>query len=223
MEVVVIDHSLVSDKLTRLRDIRTTQETFRSVLDELSYFLIYEALQNLELKRATITTPVDIAFGRRIDASKMPPLIVPVLRAGLGMLGSAQRLLPNSNVGFIGLSRDEVTFLPNPYLVSLPAFDREQRVLVLDPMLATGNSLAYTCELLAEHGAKQLLVVCVVVSSRGLTRLETTGLDIKVVTAAIDKRLNDQAYIVPGLGDAGDRLYGIAPTTEKEFDVRSRF
>ena len=139
-----------------------------------------------------------------------PPLVVPVLRAGLGMLGGVLRHLPETDTGFIGVARNEETFVPEPYMNSVPDELDGRPVLVLDPMLATGGSLEHSCRILAERGAGPLTAVCVLAAPEGITRLDSTRLVQHVVTASIDERLNDQAYIVPGLGDAGDRLFGTA-------------
>jgi len=200
-----VRHPLAAEKLTRMRDATTGREPFRLLLDELSSFLVYEALRDLPTSAVEVTTPVGVAPGVQLQE---PPLVVPVLRAGLGMLAPALRLLPNAGVGFVGLRRNEMTFEPDPYLTTVPDRLDGRPALVLDPMLATGGSMAHTCQLLAAHGAGRLTVVCVLAAPEGVARLADTGLDIHVVTGAIDERLNDQAYIVPGLGDAGDRLYG---------------
>jgi uracil phosphoribosyltransferase len=188
-----------------MRDERTGREEFRQLLDNLSAFLVYEALRDLPTNAVDVTTPVGVAPGVQLQD---PPLVVPVLRAGLGMLAPALRLLPSAGVGFVGLRRNEQTFEPDPYLTTVPEQLGGRPALVLDPMLATGGSMAHTCELLAAHGAGRLTVVCILAAPEGIARLASTGLDIHVVTAAVDDHLNDQAYIIPGLGDAGDRLYG---------------
>ena len=205
MEPRVVRHPLAAEKLTRLRDSTTGREQFRHLMDELSSFLVYEALRELPTTQVEVETPVGTAAGVQLHD---PPLVVPVLRAGLGMLNPALRLLPNAGVGFVGLRRNEETLEPDPYLTTVPERLDGRSALVLDPMLATGGSMAHTCQLLAAHGAGHLTVVCILAAPEGIGRLADTGLDIDVVTGAVDDRLNDRAYIVPGLGDAGDRLYG---------------
>ena len=205
MEPRVVSHPLAAEKLTRMRDERTGREEFRQLLENLSAFLVYEALRDLPTDAVEVATPVGVAPGVQLQD---PPLVVPVLRAGLGMLAPALRLLPSAGVGFVGLRRNEQTFEPDPYLTTVPEQLNGRRALVLDPMLATGGSMAHTCELLDAHGAGRLTVVCILAAPEGIERLAATGLDIDVVTAAVDDHLNDQAYIIPGLGDAGDRLYG---------------
>jgi uracil phosphoribosyltransferase len=154
-----------------------------------------------------VRTPLGPARGTRLAA---PPLVVPVLRAGLGMLGGVLRHLPETDTGFVGLARNEDTFLPEAYMSSVPDDLGGRAVLVLDPMLATGGSLEHTCRLLVERGAGPLTCACVLASPEGVERLRGSGLVASLVTASIDERLNDVAYIVPGLGDAGDRLFGTA-------------
>lgn len=207
METLVVDHPLVADRLTRLRDERSEPAVFRPVLDELATLLVYEATRALPTRTIEVHTPMGVGAGRRLAE---PPVVVPVLRAGLGMLGAALRLLPEAETGFVGLKRDETTFEPRPYLNTLPEDLAGRTALVLDPMIATGGSLEHTLELVAAQGAGLLLVVCVVASSAGLDRIERTGLAVSLVTAAVDERLTDAAYVVPGLGDAGDRQYGEA-------------
>ena len=188
-----------------MRDQRTDRAAFRAALRELAVMLVYEATRDL----ATVTEPIDTPVGSTV-ATRLPdpPLLVPVLRAGLGMAEAALGLLPEAQMGFVGLARDEVTFQPRAYLESLPADLSDRAVLVLDPMLATGGSLLHCCGLLADRGARDITVICAVAAPEGLTRLENSGLPLRVVTAGVDERLNEHAYIVPGLGDAGDRQFG---------------
>src|SRR5712691_722146 len=188
-----------------MRDDETDNAAFRAALRELAMMLVYEATRGLPVRRAPVRTPVGEALGSRLVD---PPLLVPVLRAGLGMAEAALSLLPEAQMGFVGLARDERTFRPRAYLESLPATLRGRSVLVLDPMLATGGSLEHCCRLLGEREATDITVICAVAAPEGLSRLGASGLPLRVVTAAVDERLNDRAYIVPGLGDAGDRQFG---------------
>ena len=207
MDTVVVDHPLAAQLLTRMRDERTDRATFRHACNELAGMLVYEATRSLETATVTVRTPLAETSG--VEVAR-PPLVVPVLRAGLGMLGPVLRLLPDSDTGFIGVSRDEQTHLPEPYMNSVPD-DLDQRpVLVLDPMLATGGSLLYTCQLLAERRAGPITATCILAAPEGVERLGASGLVERLVTASIDRHLNDHAFIVPGLGDAGDRLFGTA-------------
>lgn len=207
MHVTVVDHPLAGQLITRLRDQATDRAGFRRAMDDLSGILVYEATRALEVEDIEVQTPLGPARGSRVA---VPPLVVPVLRAGLGMLGGVLRHLPETDTGFVGLARNEDTFLPEAYMSSVPDDLAGRPVLVLDPMLATGGSLDHTCRLLTERGSGPLTCVCVLAAPEGVERLRASGLVAALVTAAIDERLNDDAYIVPGLGDAGDRLFGTA-------------
>ena len=207
MVVTEVDHPLAAQLLTRLRDERTDRAGFRRAMDDLSGILVYEATRGLAVEPLPINTPMGPTTGTQLVD---PPLVVPVLRAGLGMLGGVLRHLPETDTGFIGLARNEDTFVPEPYMSSVPDELGGRAVLVLDPMLATGGSLEHSCRLLAERGAGPLTAVCVLAAPEGLERLRASGLVAHVVTASVDERLDERAYIVPGLGDAGDRLFGTA-------------
>ena len=206
MPTTVVDHPLAAEQLTVLRDERTDRASFRRAVDALAGMVLYEATRDLELEAVTVRTPLAETTGHRVAR---PPLLVPVLRAGLGMAEAAIRLLPQAEMSFIGLTRDEETFAPHPYMAKVPDELHGRRVLMLDPMLATGGSLAYACQMVHDRGAGRITVVCILAAPEGLAHLSTRGFAIDVVCAAVDERLNDQAYIVPGLGDAGDRLYGL--------------
>jgi len=207
MDVLVVDHPLAAQALTRLRDERTDRAVFRQTADELALMLVYEATRSLATEPITVRTPLAEAAGVRIAR---PPLVVPVLRAGLGMLGPVLRLLPGSDTGFVGLARDEQTHEPVPYMDSVPDDLEGRDVLVLDPMLATGGSMAFACELLAARNPGTVSAACILAAPEGVERLRASGLVHRLVTASIDERLDDDAFIVPGLGDAGDRLFGTA-------------
>ncbi len=208
VDVTVVDHPLAQSRLTAMRDINTDSATFRAALHELTTMLVYEAARSFPVERYDIATPVASAQGTRLAN---PPLLVPVLRAGLGMADSALALLPESSMGFVGLARDEHTFQPRAYMESLPVDLAGRPVLVLDPMVATGGSLTHCCRLLADRGCTDISVICVIAAPAGVDRLAATGLPLRMVAAAIDDRLNDKAFIVPGLGDAGDRQFGGMP------------
>ena len=199
MDVCVVEHPLAAARLTTLRDERTDNAGFRAALRDLTYMLVYEAT------RDAVRTPLTETVGSRLTR---PPLLVPVLRAGLGMVDQAQALIPEARVGFVGVARDETTHQATPYLESLPDDLRDQPVMVLDPMLATGGSMAYTIGLLHSRGAVDITVVCVVCAPEGIAALEKAAPQARLFTAAIDDGLNEIAYIVPGLGDAGDRQFG---------------
>jgi len=205
MEVLVIDHPLAKARLTTMRDARTDSAAFRAALQELTVMLVYEATRNAPVNTERIHTPVAQTTGYVLAD---PPLLVPVLRAGLGMADQAHRLIPDAQMGFVGLARDEATLKPTPYMESLPDDLAGRPVFVLDPMLATGGSMEYTIRLLTARGATDVTSICVLSAPEGIKRLEESGLPVRLVTASIDQRLNDSGYIVPGLGDAGDRQYG---------------
>ena len=212
MRVEVVDHPLVAHKLTTLRDERTASPEFRRLADELVTLLAYEATRNVRVETTTITTPVASTQG--ITLSKPRPLVVPILRAGLGMLDGMMRLLPTAEVGFLGMVRNEETLEASTYAERLPGDLSGRQCYVLDPMLATGGTLAAAIRFLTDRGADHITAICLLAAPEGVAMIESelSGLDIPVtiVTAAIDERLNERGYIVPGLGDAGDRLYGLA-------------
>lgn len=203
--MTVVDHPLAHARLTTLRDRRTDNAAFRGALADLTQMLIYEALRGATEDPVEIETPLVTTTGSRLAN---PPLLVPVLRAGLGMVEQAHAMIPESNVGFVGIARDEETHEPVPYLESLPADLSRTPVFVLDPMLATGGSMVHTIGLLAGRGARDVTAVCVVAAPEGIAELATCTPTVRLVTAAVDDGLNENAYIVPGLGDAGDRQFG---------------
>lgn len=205
VQTTVVDHPLARARLTTMRDERTDSATFRAALAELTGMLLFEATRDLPVQEYPIITPVGPTTGVRVGN---PPLLVPVLRAGLGMADAAHRLLPEATMGFVGLARDEETFRPRAYMESLPESLTGRPVFVLDPMLATGGSLQHCCELLIARGAQDITVLCTLAAPEGLAHLESTGLPLRIFTASIDEKLDDKAYIVPGLGDAGDRQFG---------------
>jgi uracil phosphoribosyltransferase len=208
MRTLLVDHPLVTHKLTLLRDARTDTATFRTLADELVTLLAYEATREIRVTAAEITTPVAPAVGARLAAPK--PLIVPVLRAGIGMLDGMTRLLPMASVGFVGMVRDEESLVASTYANRLPARLDDREVFVLDPMLATGGTLITVITMLRERGAEAVTAICLLAAPEGLARIEEAfpGPDVRIVTGAVDEKLNDKGYIVPGLGDAGDRLFG---------------
>jgi len=207
VDVTVIEHPLAAERLTIMRDKATPNAAFRQALDGLSGMLVYEATRHLASEAFEVHTPLAPTVGRRLASV---PMLVPILRAGVGMVEAALRLIPQAEVGYVGLARNEETHQPTPYLAKLPESLAQREVFVLDPMLATGGSLAYTLELLVARGAPQPInVVCVLAAPEGVERIRTSGIDVRITTAAIDSHLNEHAYIVPGLGDAGDRQFGL--------------
>jgi uracil phosphoribosyltransferase len=212
MQTLVADHPLVAHKLTALRDVRTQTPTFRRLADELVTLLAYEATRHLAVEPTAVDTPVGPADG--VKLAKPVPLVVPVLRAGIGMLDGMARLLPGADVGFVGLARDEQTLVAGVYAARLPADLTGREAFVLDPMLATGGTLETVIGMLINRGAVGVTAICLLAAPEGLARIGAAFPDdqpvtVRVVTAAIDAELNDKGYIVPGLGDAGDRLFGL--------------
>lgn len=205
IDVTVVNHPLAASRLTIMRDARSDNAAFRSAVHELTLMLVYEASRDLATEQIPIHTPVARTMGTRLSN---PPLLVPVLRAGLGMADQAHALIPESQMGFVGLARDETTLLPTPYMESLPEALGGRPVWVLDPMLATGGSMLHTITLLTGRGATDVTAICALAAPEGLLALAESGLPVRVVTAAVDERLNESGYIVPGLGDAGDRQFG---------------
>jgi uracil phosphoribosyltransferase len=205
MDVLTVDHPLAKARLTVMRHAATDRATFRAALSELTAMLVYEAMRSAKVRVERIHTPVARTDGYWLAE---PPLLVPVLRAGLGMADEAHKMIPDAQMGFVGLARDEETLKPTPYLESLPTDLAGRPVFVLDPMLATGGSMAYTIRLLTDRGATDVTAVCALAAPEGIAHLRDSGLPVRLVTASVDERLNDSGYIVPGLGDAGDRQYG---------------
>ena len=206
VELHIVDHPLIADSLTRVRDKDTPNAIFRQELERIGILLMGEATRGLTTHAVRVRTPLTETDGRELTTQ---PIVVPVLRAGLGFLHAAQELLPNADVGFIGVARDETTHQPMPYVNKLPESLAGRQCIVLDPMLATGGSLEHTCRLLVERGATgTIIVVCVLAAPEGIELLRKTDLDLAVYTASLDERLNETAFIVPGLGDAGDRQFG---------------
>ncbi len=212
MELRVIDHPLVTHKLTLLRDKATDSPTFRRLVDELVMLLAYEATREVRVEPVEIETPVSPTSGVRL--SKPRPLVVPILRAGLGMLEGMSRLMPTAEVGFVGMVRDETTLEPFTYAERLPHDLSGRQCYVLDPMLATGGSLAGCVQFLVDRGADHITCICLIAAPEGIERMRQLLAEVDVpctlVVAAVDEKLNEVGYIVPGLGDAGDRLYGLA-------------
>ncbi len=207
VHTTVVDHPLAAQALGRLRDETTDRAAFRQAMDDLAGILVVEATRTLPVVEVTIATPMTTTRAVRIDPM---PLTVPVLRAGLGLLPGVLRMLPDAPTGFIGVARDEMTHEPVPYMDSVPADLEGRPVLVLDPMLATGGSLAFACRLLRGRNPGRVSAVCVLAAPEGVARIQASGLVDELVVASVDDHLDERAFIVPGLGDAGDRLFGTA-------------
>lgn len=206
LNVCVVDHPLVASRLSIMRGARTENASFRAALRDLTTMLVYEASRNLATEQIPIQTPMAATNAVRLAT---PPLLVPVLRAGLGMADHALMLIPEARMGFVGLARDEVTLLPTPYKESLPGRLDGLPVFVLDPMLATGGSLVHITGLLTARGASEVTAICALAAPEGLSALAKSGLPVRVFTASVDERLNESGSILPGLGDAGDRQFGV--------------
>jgi uracil phosphoribosyltransferase len=204
--VVVVEHPLVQHKLGLLRDEATTTQLFRQLMSELTLLLTYEATKDLPTEPVEVATPNERTGARRIPGKKVA--VCPILRAGVGMLDAVLSLIPSARVGFIGLYRDEATLQPVEYYVKLPQDIAERDVILLDPMLATGNSTAAAIEIVTRAGAVSIRLISVIAAPEGIERVHRDHPDARIVVAAVDRGLNERGFIVPGLGDAGDRLYG---------------
>jgi uracil phosphoribosyltransferase len=204
--VTEVAHPLVQHKLGLLRDVTTTTQQFRQLVNELTLLLTYEATKDLADEEVEIETPLEHMTARRISGKKVA--VCPILRAGMGMLDAVLSLIPGARVGFIGLYRNEETLEPVEYYVKLPNDIADRDVILLDPMLATGNSTAAAVARVKEAGATSVRLIALIAAPEGIERIHREHADVAIVTAAVDRQLNEKGYIVPGLGDAGDRLYG---------------
>ena len=212
VELIAVAHPLVAHKVRLLRDVETDSPTFRRLVDELVTLLAYEATREVRVDEVEVVTPITTTTGTHL--SKPLPLVVPILRAGLGMLDGMMSLMPAAEVGFVGMVRDEETLQPFTYAERLPQDLSGRQCYVLDPMLATGGSLGGTVQFLVDRGADDITCICLMAAPEGIEYLRTVvdpiGVPCTLVVAQIDDRLNEKGYILPGLGDAGDRLYGLA-------------
>ena len=204
--LTVVDHPLVKHKMTLLRSKHTDVQRFRDIMQELSMFVAYEATRTIPLTESTCETPLMECKGHLIPAQKIA--VIPILRAGLGMVDGLLRFIPMANVGHIGLYRDHDTLEPIEYYSKFPSKLSEMEVFVVDPMLATGGSVAKAIEIVKKTGAKKIRFLCVVSCPEGVKCLQEAHPDVDIYTCSLDEKLNDKGYILPGLGDAGDRLYG---------------
>lgn len=204
--VFIFDHPLIQHKISLLRDKNTTTKEFRELVSEISMLMGYEVTRNMPLKEVEIETPVGIAKTKVISGKKLG--IVPILRAGLGMVDGMLNLLPMAKVGHIGLYRDPETLQPVEYYCKLPVDATERDIVILDPMLATGGSASAAIKFIKEKGVNNIKLMCLIAAREGIKRINEDHPDVEVYCAAVDEILNDHAYIVPGLGDAGDRLFG---------------
>ena len=202
----LVDHPLIQHKLTIMRDKNTSSKDFRQLLDEISMLMGYEVTRSLPLENVEVETPICKATFKRIEGKKLA--IVPILRAGLGMVDGLLKLMPSARVGHIGLYRDPETHLPVEYYCKLPQGIEERFTVVVDPMLATGGSAADAITMVKARGAKNVTLMCLVAAPEGVKKVQEAHPDVDIYCAALDEKLNDHAYIVPGLGDAGDRIFG---------------
>ena len=211
MKIHIADHPLITHKLTVLRDERTDSPTFRRLTEEIVTLLAYEATREVKVESVNVKTPVAMAQG--LHLAKPKPVVVPILRAGLGMLEGMSRLIPTAEIGFLGMVRDEKTLQATTYANRLPEDLTGRQCYILDPMLATGGTLVAAIEFLLAKGATDITAICILAAPEGIAVLEkafgNSKVAIKLVTGALDEKLNEHGYIVPGLGDAGDRLYGV--------------
>ena len=205
-EPMIVDHPLIQHKISLLRNKATGTKEFRDLVNEIAMLLCYEATRDLPTEEVEIETPVSVARTKVLAARKLA--LVPILRAGMGMLDGMLTLIPAAKVGFIGLYRDESTLQPVEYFCKLPSDIEERDVLVLDPMLATGGSASDAISQIKKHGARHIKFICLIAAPEGIEALHTAHPDVDIYIASKDERLNENGYIVPGLGDAGDRIYG---------------
>lgn len=204
--ITICDHPLIKHKLSMIRQKTTGTNEFRAIVEEIAMLIGYEALRDLELEDVEIETPIETAMCPVIAGKK--PAIVPILRAGLGMVGGLLKLMPAAKVGHIGLYRDEVTFEPHEYFCKLPSPIEQRRIYVVDPMLATGGSAVEAINFIKQHGGKDISFLCIIAAPEGLKKLHEAHPDVKIFVGNLDRGLNEKAYICPGLGDAGDRIFG---------------
>ncbi len=202
----IVDHPLIKHKLSILRDKDTISKEFRELTSEITSLLLYQATKELTLSSYNIETPITQAIGYKIKLDNI--VILPILRAGLGMVKGAQDLMPNARIGYIGMERDHKTHQPVDYYFKIPKVTDSMVFIVLDPMLATGGTMIAAIDRLKGLGAKNIVSVCIISSPEGMNEICNHHQDVKIYTGALDKKLNNNKYIVPGLGDAGDRLYG---------------
>ncbi len=204
--LVVLDHPLIQHKLSHLRDVSTPKKRFKELVDEIANLMAFESTRGLAVEEVRVQTPLETTTGRRISGKKL--VVVPILRAGLGMVEGILRLIPSARVGHIGLYRDEETLTPVEYYFKIPDHPERRDFILLDPMLATGGSASAAVRYLKDKGAESIRFMCVVAAPEGVSRLLEDHPDVKVFAAALDRELNEDGYIMPGLGDAGDRLFG---------------
>lgn len=203
---IVLEHPIVEHKLSILRDKKTGTKEFREIIGELSMILCYEALKDAQLENVEIETPITKMNAKRLDENNY--VFLPILRAGTGMIDGVLKVVPNAKIGHIGMYRDEETFEPHNYYYKVPKGIENKEVIIIDPMLATGGSIMDTIAHLKEQNVKKIKVLCIIAAPEGLAKVHEKYPEVKIYCTAVDERLNEKAYIVPGLGDAGDRIFG---------------
>ncbi len=206
MEAVILNHPLVTHKLSILRDKNTGTKEFREIVGELSEFLCYEALKDAELEECEIETPLVKMKTKKLNENKYA--FIPILRAGMGMIDGVLNVIPNAKIGHIGLYRDETTLEPHKYYYKVPKDIANREVIVVDPMLATGGSACDAIQMIKADGVKKIKFLCMIAAPEGIKRLQNEHPDVQIYVASLDEKLNDKGYILPGLGDAGDRIFG---------------
>ena len=206
MNETILNHPLIKHKITILRNKNTGKKEFRELVEELSMLLCYEALKDIDLNECTVETPLVKTKGFQIDENKYA--FIPILRAGLGMVDGVMKIMPNANIGHIGLYRNEETLEPIRYYYKVPKSIEKREIFLLDPMLATGGSATAAINMIKDEGVKKINFLCIIASPIGIKRIQKDHPDVKVYCATVDEKLNDIGYIVPGLGDAGDRIFG---------------
>ena len=204
--VYELNHPLIEHKLSILRDKKTGTKEFRELISEIGVFLCYEAFKDAKLESTTIETPITKYKTHKLNENKYA--FIPILRAGMGMLDGITSVIPNAKIGHIGMYRDEKTFKPNRYYFKVPKNIEDKEVIVLDPMVATGGSIIDTVEQLKQEGVKKIKVLCILLAPEGMKAIQEKYPDVQIYCTKIDEKLNEKAYIVPGLGDAGDRIFG---------------
>ncbi len=204
--LTVVDHPLVQHKITKLRDKTTSTRDFRALVSEIATLMAYEATKSLDLEEVEVETPLERMSGKRVAGKKL--VLIPILRAGLGMVEGISQLIPSARVGHIGIYRDHDTLEPIDYYFKIPSDEADRILFVLDPMLATGGSAVDAVSALKKAGGKRIVFLCLVAAPEGVKRMEEAHPEVRIYTAALDRELNSRGYILPGLGDAGDRLFG---------------
>lgn len=206
MKEIVLNHPFIKHKVTILRDESTGKKEFRELIEEIAMLLCYEATRNVKLEEKMVQTPLARCEGYQIDENNYA--FIPILRAGLGMVDGVTRLMPNAKIGHIGVYRDEETLEPHKYYYKVPKYIEKREIFLLDPMLATGGSSSAAIQMIKDEGVKKINFLCIIAAPEGIKRIQKDHPDVQIYCATVDEKLNEKGYIVPGLGDAGDRIFG---------------